>query len=153
MSNGKYFSFPRSVAARHIHLLHTHQGSSAQLVVSARIGTPTSRCYDAARRACCDAATRLNDPKASHSQALSRTTKHPTPLIFETSPLEPPPPSRDLPPLPETLPEQRPLPRTPRGPPERERRGRSRKSKAGFAFCFSKRTTAKQSVERITQKR
>ena len=143
MSNGKYFSFPRSVAARHIHLLHTHQGSSAQLVVSARIGTPTSRCYDAARRACCDAATRLNDPKASHSQALPRTTKHPTPLIFETSPLEPPPPSRDLPPLPETLPEQRPLPRTPRGPRREGEEGTKSKVEGGLRLLFLKKDNCK----------
>ena len=166
MSNGKYTSFStvccrtvrknrhrlRRNAAIHFHLLHTHQGPSALLVVPARIGAPTSRCYDAAGRACCDAATRLNDPKASPSQAPLR--------IFETSPLEHPSLPRPLLLLaPETTSEQRPLPRAPRGPPERERRGRSRKSKGekgrgeGASPFFSQRTTAKQSVARITQKR
>ena len=134
----------RRSAAIHFHLLHTHQGSSAQLVVPARIGVPPSRCYDAARRACCDAATRHNNPKASPSQALPRTTKHShRPSSSKLHPWSPPP-SRDLsssrprdilgaktlPRAPETSSEQRPFqgPLS-RGPPEGERRGRSRKSK------------------------
>ena len=88
----------RKNAARHFHLLHTHQGSSAQLVVPARIGAPPSRLYDAAGRACCDAATRLNNPKASPSQALSRTTKHPhRPSSSKLHPSLPRPPSHPPP--------------------------------------------------------
>ena len=136
----------RRSAAIHFHLLHIHQGSSAQLVVPARIGAPPSRCCDAAGRACCDAATRLNDTKASHSQALPQHYEGPLPS--SSSKLHPwsPPPSRDLsssrprdilgaktlPKAPETSSEQRPFQGPlPRGPPEGERRGRSRKSKGG----------------------
>ena len=135
VSNGKYASFStvccrtvgknrhrlRRNAAIHFHLLHTHQGSSAQLVVPARIGAPPSRCYGAAGRACCDAATRLNNPKASPSQALSRTAKHPPPpLIFETSPL---PSETSLSPHPRDLLRAKTLPRAPRGPPREGEEG------------------------------
>ena len=146
MSNGKYASFPQSVAAWwgknrhrsrrsaaiHFHLLHIHQGSSAQLVVPARIGAPPSRCYDVARRACCDAVTR---PQQSKGPPLHRhspsTTKDPPPSSSKLHPLEPPP----LPP--ETFstsrdpPGTKTLPKTSRGPPRGGRRSRKSKEEGG----------------------
>ena len=92
-------------------------------------------------------------PRPPLSQALPCTTKHPAPpLIFETSPLEPPlPPETSLPPHPETSSEQRPF----QGPPVDPREGEEgTKSKVEGRLCLiSQVTTAKQSVDRIIQKR
>ena len=67
---------------------------------SARIGAPPSRCYDVDRRA--DAATRLNNPKASHSQALSPHCEGapPAPHLRNFTPGAPLLPETSRPPIP-----------------------------------------------------
>ena len=156
MSNGKYASFPQSIAAwwgrtgightftcstRIKGLLHSWlfpKGSVHQRLVVMML-------LDVLAVTQRHVSTIQSSPFTSpppHSEAP------PPPLIFKTSPLEPPSLPRPLSPSRDLL-GAKTLPRTPRGPPRGGRRslkskgGGMGKGEGGFAI-FLQRTTAKQ---------